>query len=224
MFARQPLLAGRLSLQPVNADWPAWLLRSTQAMAAANQNPVLAVLPDDGSLVVEQKYPSDRLRFCNGDWRGFYHYHQAPGRPEGEHGHFHFFVRTGDTATAESTWSHLAALSMDGFGQPMRWFTVNRWVTDGPWLTAEQLIPLLDRLPDPDDLSTLEQWLVAMLGLYQESLAELLRVRDRQLSHINAVKDDKNILENRDVYQLSSSPIDLLARLKQLCDPEGQTL
>ena len=88
-------------------DWPAWLLHSTQAMAEAQQNPVLAVLPDDGSLVVEKKYPPHRLRFCNGDWRAFYHYHQAPGRAEGEHGHFHIFVRAGAGDASASAWSIL---------------------------------------------------------------------------------------------------------------------
>lgn len=216
------MLARRFTLQPVTQDWPAWLLRSTQAMAAAQQNPVLAVLPDQSSLVAERKYPSDRLRFGSGDWRAFYHYHQSPDRPADEHGHFHFFVRVSAGAASESAWSHLVALSMDALGQPTSWFTVNRWVTDGPWLTAERLAPHLDQLPDPGNLTTLEQWLVAMLGIHRDELIQLIGHRDRQLNHINAEIEDKDILENRNVYQLASSPIDLLAKLTCLCDPQDQ--
>ena len=105
--------------------------------------------------------------------RFYYHAHRH-GVPE--HGHFHLFVhgpKAGD-------FMHLAALSLDHHGQPMRWFSTNRWVTAGRWRPAGEMRAALRRFEvrTHGRLAPVANWLTAMVRLFNEDLAELLRERD----------------------------------------------
>jgi hypothetical protein len=177
----------------------------------AGSNPVLEVIPPHAAPVEQQHYPDPFLEFPQGNLRAYYHSHPQPTRIEGEHGHFHLFVKSGN-----GQWSHLAALSMDSQGQPRGWFATNRWVTDEAWLWSEalQVIPLPEL--DGETLSPLQQWLLGMLHLYHGELYSLWKQRDNYLKRIMTNQEQTDILENREHYVLSQIPIDLLGKLQEL--------
>lgn len=106
-------------------------------MAEAKTNPVLEIIAQDKALEENKKYPSELLQFNQSGWRAYYHCHPAARagnhRFNGEHGHFHIFVRIQENP---EQWSHLVALAMDNMGQPLGWFTVNHWVTGEEWQSA----------------------------------------------------------------------------------------
>jgi len=131
----------------------------------------------------------------------YYHCH-APDPARDEHGHFHCFIRP---VGAEGPIHHLIAAGIDTSGRLARLFTVNRWVTGDAWLAAEELIPLLARfdvqLATPDYLAN--RWLTAVLALYRDDIADLLRARDRAVASQAAGRTLEDVLEDRGLEYLS---------------------
>jgi hypothetical protein len=74
--------------------------------------------------------------------RFYYHAHTSRRYPADEHGHFHLFVYPGG-APRGADFFHLAGLSLDARGQPLRWFTTNRWVTGERWYDADTVLAAL---------------------------------------------------------------------------------
>jgi hypothetical protein len=111
--------------------------------------------------------------------------------------------------------SHLVALAVDAEGAPLRLFTTNRWVTGETWYRAEDVIRMLDRftLEAAEPANLVNDWLVAIVRLYQPEIAMLLRKRDE------AVMDPRRRRRRIDVFEdpafeiTSSLTIDLEARL-----------
>ncbi len=117
--------------------------------------------------------------------RFFYHGHSALRVPREEHGHFHLFVEHGEQEAAGGPrYSHLVGLSLDSRGQPLRWFTTNRWVTGEHWYGAAQLQALLPglRWHSGGRLAPVARWLTAMVTLFQTDIAGLLSQRDAVLT------------------------------------------
>ena len=80
----------------------------------------------------------------------------------------------------------MIALSMDGQGQPLAWFTVNQWVTGARWLSAKDTASLLATVKDiPKGASLVEKFLLYLIELYQADLEAILYERDRFLTKIN---------------------------------------
>ena len=104
---------------------------------------------------------------------------------------------------------------MDRMGQPRAWLAMNGWVTDGPWLPLDELLPSLQNLEMPEDARRVERWLLAMVAVFREDLVRLLELRDAALpaadgpEHIAALDDRRR-------YVLAELPIDLLHRLQGL--------
>lgn len=199
----------RESLQPVTAA--ADLFHCLRSLAARRSNPVLELLAGRTLLREGEHLPEPPLDFGAGPWRAYYHCHDAPGRRDFEHGHFHVFVRAG------RAWSHLAALVMDHEGQPREWVAVNHWVTAGRWLPA----PVLrSRVHDAGKASgrqahgLVEGWLLGMLGLFRDELGGLLDERDRRLLGLAAGRPLKEVLEDRSFYAIARCAVDLEGRLR----------
>lgn len=110
----------------------------------------------------------------------YYHCH-LPIEGAREHGHFHCFVRP---QGAKGPVHHLVAVGVDAYGRLLRLFTVNQWVVGDAWLDAEATIALLPRfdlhLARPSYL--VNRWLTAVLDLYTDDIAELIRERDRVIA------------------------------------------
>jgi len=137
----------------------------------------------------------------------YYHAHAAAERVPGEHGHFHLFVRTGNTRDPAPC--HLAAVAMTDAGEPFRLFTVNRWVTGETWRPASQAIALLERfrvdLVRPSWVTN--RWLGACLTLFRPQAAALLQARDQVLDAWRRRHPERDVFEDRSLAVLSFTEI-----------------
>ncbi len=182
-------------------------------MGEKQSNPVLEVLNNNPQIKQEVKYPEGFLRFNQAGWRAFYHCHanqkDIKHLFKNEHGHFHIFA---PASPQSDNWSHLVALSMDEFGQPIRWFMVNHWVSGETWLEADLLARQLQTIPFAEQTSILEQWLMSMLVVYQSEIFGLLNERD----HVIKSKEDEDCKQDRSLYLLAEQEIKLQQKLEQL--------
>jgi hypothetical protein len=191
--------------------WSRQLYACLREMALRDTNAVLMTLEHADAVERGRRYPADGLTFANKRWRAFYHCHEeGSARYENEHGHFHIFTDIGD-----QQWAHVAGLSIDSRGQPLQWFTVNRWVTDGPWLDREQLLKNLQTSVASEQESLSGRWLFAMLQLYLGELVELFHARDIRVQGGGEQKELEAILKDRSMYTLAARPIELQAMLER---------
>lgn len=193
------------------AYWPLRLLAILQEMATQKTNAVLELLGNSGHVETGRNYPETGLLFAADRWRAFYHCHEdMPIHPE-EHGHFHIF-----TATGNQDWAHVAGLSIDTGGQPLQWFTVNRWVTDGPWLERNKLPAQLEyAAADQEEGSLVGNWLGALLQLDHDTMSGLLIRRDEQIQLRLKGHSMAETLDDRDIYTLATQSIDLQSMLEK---------
>lgn len=183
---------------------------SLQHWAGEGGNAVLDVLANADGMRQGTHYPAEALRFGDGAWRAYYHSHPEGLPAPEEHGHFHIFVRAPEVCVRARPWAHVAALSIDAWGQPLRWFSVNAWVTDDAWAPAAELLAAIDALQPERETGRVETWLTGLLQLFRPELAALLASRDRFGANADSLTER---LTDRDNYLLSERTIDLAARL-----------
>ena len=188
----------------------AMLFDCIQKMGTLRSNPVLELLRDIPAFVQGEKYPQPALTFGNDGWRSYYHSHPVTDADVREHGHFHLFTRKA------GGWAHLAALSMDQEGQPLRWFITNRWVTGSDWTDRNNLLAAINALMPPEEPDVLRQWLASLLKFYQPELGDLLDARDARIDGLREGRSRDEVLGDRSLYELASMPIDLTAKLTSL--------
>lgn len=188
------------------------------AVAEAGSPLMRRVLPEDAVFRIWDHFPdNDAVDETSGS-RWFYHAH-APeeGRTE-EHGHFHLFLsrhlfEKRAVIAAPVDWSrdkaelvHIAAISMDQRGVPVRLFSTNRWATDewlypaGHILDRIRLFDLSHATGDP----LVNAWLAAALPAFLPELRVLLHERDRVIGGRSAT-----FFEARQHDVLSSVDLDL---------------
>jgi hypothetical protein len=211
-----------------------------RGLAARGSSIVREMVGRGGSVDEWRHYPAGDAYDPVSHAQYFYHCHPDPDEP-GEHGHFHLFLRAEgmqegalplllpEAAIAFPTppqaapskrgdrdeVSHLIAIAVDAAGEPMRLFTTNRWVTGETWYRADDVIRMLDRfaLDTAEPASPVNDWLAAIMRLYQPEIAMLVRKRDE------AVMDPRRRRRRIDVFEdpkfeiVSSLAIDLDARL-----------
>jgi hypothetical protein len=146
---------------------------AVEALARQGQTVVDAALAG-GALGEWTHHPADDVYDPATHAQFFYHAHPPGGRGDGEHGHFHVFLRArgmpagvrplvmpelaiagNPAAPAEPSapqphedgdpWCHLIAIAMDAAGRPIRLFTTNRWVTGETWYRGADVAAMLDR-------------------------------------------------------------------------------
>jgi len=145
--------------------------------------------------------------------RFFYHAHPVIADAVVEHGHFHLFHQDGHGL------SHLAALSLDAQGRPLRWFCTNQWVTGERWRSASRWRgSLMDfTLHTRGRLAPVARWLSAMVVLYREELLSLLQERDALLAREGpSPRQRQAFLNNRQMHILCSRPISLQGKVQGL--------
>lgn len=148
---------------------------------------------------------------------GYSFYYHAHRLDDVEHGHFHLFRR----GAGPGRYTHLAALSLDTGGQPLRWFTTNRWVTGERWRQAAQLLPALKafRLRTHGRMAPVATWLGAMVALFADELAALIRARDAALAprlEGRTRREADGVFEDRSLDVLSECPAQLAPKIYQL--------
>ena len=204
----------------------------TITQMAREQRPLmLRVVPEDGTTFWTH-YPvrDARDKHCKSRW--YYHVHAPGSRDKDEHGHFHLFLHRTQLPkgmepkvwppqreNARAHVTHLVGLSIDTRGIPSSWFTVNRFVTNEFLYPADVMIEHLPRFnvdhTAEDDL--VNRFVTAMVALYREELAGLLRERDARQAELVAQLGEEAAYEKESgVEVLSSVPIDLDAKLESL--------
>jgi hypothetical protein len=188
---------------------------------------MLRVVPEDGAKFWTH-YPKGDARDQDCKARWYYHVHAPGSREENEHGHFHLFLhRTqlpkgepvkvmppqGEECKAHVT--HLIALSIDTNGIPRAWFTTNRFVTNEFLFPADVMIR---HLPDYSVDNTKHdaltgRFVTAMVALYRDEIAELLRQRDVRQAELVAEHGDAGYEKACGEEVLSYLPIDLDEKL-----------
>jgi hypothetical protein len=198
------------------------LIDCLHRFGSAQSNPVLDLL-DSQPPIDKSRYPDEALGFGNDQWRVFYHCHESDAQHGDEHGHFHFFTRSPSGDNDSSEWSHLVALSMDNMGQPIQWFMVNQWVTGGDWFLNEWLATTFEQLTTANEQGLFEKWSQAMLCLYKDEIAYLLRRRDKSFAFLCNQADLKSCFEDRNIYLLSVETVSLIEKLQHSLDTEVKT-
>jgi len=191
------------------------LLRKTGA------NVVGQVLEHQGTFYEYDHYPEGDVYDNESHSQYYYHSHR-----EGEHGHFHTFLRVAgipdgiepiaydgapERPMGEDAIAHFVAISMNKPGYPIGLFTVNRWVSDDSWYKAEDLIALLDRFKMDHTYPCLavNRWITAMLRLFRPQIEALILERDRVVWAYAEKHNSEDVLEDRDLELTSIATINV---------------
>jgi hypothetical protein len=186
------------------------VLECRRVLVKGGLNVVGEVLRGQGDFVEMEHYPREDVFDADTHAQYYYHAHRGPV----EHGHFHTFLRAAGMPagvaplawpTASEAWpagedaiSHLVAISMDDWGDPIGLFATNRWVTGEAWHEADAVIRMLDRFGIDHAWPSwpTNRWLGAMLRLYRPWIEALIRHRDavvaarlRETSAIDVFED-----------------------------------
>lgn len=199
------------------------LLECRRVLSRGGLNIVGEVLRGQGEFYELQHYPRDDVFDETSRAQYYYHAHRGPV----EHGHFHCFLRAGNLPdggqpvqwpNATEKWpkgddaiSHLVAISMDAWGDPIGLFATNRWVTDETWYAAGDVIRMLDRF-DIDHAAPswpVNRWLGAMIRLYRPWIVALLRHRDEVVAAHLQARPQHDILEDRSLEITGYLPISI---------------
>lgn len=189
------------------------LVAIQRRLASQGRGMAQAALAGARQIETLRHYPRDDVIDAANRSEFYYHLHGSSRCPREEHGHFHLFSRRPDGA-----FSHLAGLSLDDRGWPIRWFTTNRWVTGETWQSAEALSADIDRFAPRTTgrLAPVARWLGAMVRLHRNSLKDLLRRRDAVVARHLQRQDAEAFFEDRRHDVLTEQRIDLVRTLSRL--------
>ena len=183
-----------------------------------------------------QHYPKgDRIDKSTGG-QYFYHCHRE-NYASTEHGHFHCFLRYDNIPkrikpspledwekNLDNPMTHLVAISMNQLGQPIRLFTVNRWVTDEIWYDAKHAKTLTNRfkmtLTNQPYWRILDQWIEGILHLFAAQIAWLHQQRDQAIQTQQQINPTQNVYEDHNIEELSQITICLQEQIQWLINTE----
>jgi len=185
------------------------ILECYRVLLKSSDNVVGEVLRGNEPFVEYDHYPPGDIYDPESHSQYYYHAHR-----EGEHGHFHTFLREEGIAAAVKpieqsrmdymdergdTICHLIAISMNNAGYPLSMFTTNRWVTAENWYSADDVIGMLDKfeidLVPPS--WPVNIWLTAMLRLFRPQIDTLVHDRDRVVESWRNDHPDVDVFEDR---------------------------
>jgi hypothetical protein len=204
------------------------VLECYRVLQKSGSNVVAEVLRGQGEFYELDHYPKGDVYDLETHSQYFYHAHR-----EGEHGHFHTFLREKGmpeecrpVAQTEAPFmkerddkiSHLIAISMNRTGFPIGLFTTNRWITADNWYEADDVIEMLDRFEM--DLASpswpVNIWLTAMLRLFRPQIVELVRERDAMVANWQKDHPDMDVFEDRGCDITSIRKISVAAQTKRV--------
>jgi hypothetical protein len=211
---------------------------------ATHSRSVLGEIIADPSAICDWRhYPDGEVYDPATHAQYFYHTHSAIGRPAGEHGHFHTFLRAEGMPSgvaplilpelavanvrppqaaplkrgAKDEVSHLVAIAIDARGEPIRLSTTNRWVTGETWFRADDVVRMLDRFAFKagDRTRILDRWVAALVQLFSPQIAALLRARDETVMSWRR-RRRTNVFDDPRLEVTSSLEVDLVRQLALL--------
>lgn len=197
------------------------ILTCYRVLSKAERNIVGEVLRGEAEFIELNHYPDDDV--FDRDTQSQYYYHAHQGL-DGEHGHFHTFIRPPGmpaemrpiSYASSEPWpqgdaalSHLIGISMDAWGFPMGLFTTNRWVTDEAWYRAEDVMQLLARFEIDHAAPSwpVNRWITAMFVLFRPQMRALLQERDAVVADWAAQHPGEDLFEDRALDITSAMPI-----------------
>lgn len=211
-------------------------------LAAKRSNLVAELLRGEEDFFEQQHYPVGDVFDPSTGAQYYYHAHRNDDR---EHGHFHIFQRPHVQAEqfeparyvkagvgrcspeetigkhwprGEQALAHIVGVAMDHYGQPIRLFTTNRWVTDETWFPAREVIAMLSRfeLRHAWPSQEVNRWLNGLLQLFQPEIVELIRRRDAAVEARGRANPRGDALEDRSLEVTASLDISVERRVRQL--------
>lgn len=161
----------------------------------------------------------------------FYHCHRE-NYESTEHGHFHCFLRYKHIPKSirpspledwdryiDNPMTHLIAIGMNQLGQPIRLFTVNRWVTSEIWYEAKHMMRLVTRykmtLIDPY-WQILDRWVEGIVQLFSPQIQWLHQERDKKIQAYQGTTLVTNPYLDQELEELSDIQIDLKKQIEWL--------
>lgn len=206
------------------------IMENYRVLAKGGLNIVGEVLRGQGEFTELNHYPDDDV--FDRDTQSQYYYHAHRGL-EGEHGHFHTFIRppgmpggmTPIACTHSEPWpqgrdalSHLIGISMDAWGFPIGLFTTNRWVTDEAWYRANDVMALLERFKVDHAAPSwpVNRWISAMFVLFRPQMRTLLQQRDATIAEWAAQHPGQDVFEDRALDITSSVLISVEDQIAQV--------
>ena len=186
------------------------LAAAERALERQGFNVVGRLLRDEGTFYEWDHYPAGDVYDPHHGAQYFYHAHAAAQRAAEEHGHFHTFIRPG----AKDRLHHLVAIAVDHRSQPIRLFTVNRWVTEDDWLAAGPTVGLLDRfvLDGAEPSRWVNRWLAALVRMFRPEIEALLHQRDAAIAAWQSRHAGEDPLAARDIEIMSERAISVAAQ------------
>lgn len=204
------------------------VLECYRVLKKSNSNVVAEVLQGQGEFYELDHYPKGDVYDPETHSQFYYHSHR-----EGEHGHFHTFLRekgmpkdcrpvkqseAAFMKERDDKLSHLIAISMNRAGFPTGLFTTNRWITADNWYKADDVIKMLDRFEM--DLATpswpVNIWLTAMLRLFRPQIMELVRTRDATVGNWQKNHPETDAFEDRGCDITSVRKISVAAQIRRV--------
>jgi hypothetical protein len=159
-----------------------------------------------------QHYPNDDLVDGDSGYEFYYHSHSANEMPEGEHGHFHLFKRTG------TEFHHLIGIALNQTGLPVRLFTTNQWVTGETLVKAEIVLVELQafEMAIKGRMGPMARWISALTKLFYIDMEALVLQRDQVIHRLESDLGSLEIaLNEKSHHVLTERKIDLVERLSQ---------
>jgi hypothetical protein len=159
-----------------------------------------------------QHYPNNDLVDVDSGYEFYYHSHSVDEMPEGEHGHFHLFKRTG------TEFHHLIGIALNQTGLPVRLFTTNQWVTGETLVKAETVLVELQAfdMAIKGRMSPMARWISALTKLFYIDMEALVLQRDRMIHHLESDLGSLELaLNQRSHHVLTEGRIDLMEHLSQ---------
>lgn len=166
----------------------------------------------------------------------YYHAHPTAGAKtatnlhDGEHGHFHSFMRRRGILDTEKPYPafdyntenddlkkhtcHIIGLSMNKAGALTGMFTTNRWVTGEVWYKAEDVIAMAERyqIDHAQPSWPVNMWVSHCFAAFMPVIKQLVLKRDQTIAEWSAQYgggEGYNVFEDRRLEALSYCPLDL---------------
>ena len=204
------------------------VLECHRVLAQTGDNIVGELLPAAGTFYEFDHCPPGDIFDHESHCQYYYHAHR-----EGEHGHFHIFMRQEGMpkdcrparqskaeylAKGKDKVCHLVAISMDSMGIPSRLFTTNRWVTAENWYPAKDVLAMLEdfEIGHAKPSWVVNRWITAMLRLFRPQIAELLKLRDAAVAKWKKEHPGEDVFEDREFMLPSMTEISVDDQIQAL--------
>lgn len=214
------------------------ILECYRILAKTGDNVVSEVLKGQGPFVQYTHYPENDAYDRETASQYYYHAHR-----DGEHGHFHAFLREKGMpagirpapqsdapyrADSADSLCHLIAISMDSWGIPIGIFTTNRWVVADTWYAAVDVARMLDvfEMDTARPSWVTNRWITAMIRLFRPQINALLTKRDQRIQAAIAKNPGIDVFEDRNLETIAEARIDVMKQIRAVnsaLDRQGQS-